>query len=184
VRSHAEDARREDRYQVPIGTSLPMIAVEGIGPKHRLSKDAGILSVRRKTSPRASARQPCYAGNGRSVAVDQRRVGGDAAVRDDDAGIGADEIAGKRGDALDHRHRRREIVALGGQPCRRFRQERQDQIARSAGGEAICPDGTRSAMPRCQAYPNGRYLAFERWSSTRAVVSAFLDFLTSHMDLE
>jgi hypothetical protein len=74
VRSRAEDARREDRYQVHIGTSLPMIAVEGIRWKYRLSKDAGIFSVRRKTSPRASARQPCYAGNGRSVAVDQQRV--------------------------------------------------------------------------------------------------------------
>jgi hypothetical protein len=114
-------------------------------------------------------------------------VCGDAAVGDVDAGIGTDEIAGKRGDALDHRHRRREIVALGAKPRRRFRQERQDQIARPIGAPAVrrsAPMGS-VAPRRCgQAYPNGRYLAFEGWSSTRAVVSAFLDFLTSHMDLE
>jgi hypothetical protein len=66
-----------------------------------------------------------------ALAVNQQRIGSNVLIDDDDAGIGADKIIGDCRDALHDRHRHREITAVGGKPCGRFRKMRQHQIAAS-----------------------------------------------------
>jgi hypothetical protein len=82
-------------------------------------------------------------------------------IDDDDAGIGADEIIGDCRDALHDRHRHREITAVGGKPCGRFRKMRQHQIAASemigsdepVGGELVNFGVNRRYVQSCADWP-------------------------------
>ena len=114
------------------GCATPITADALTGPKYRLSNDAGLVTLKRNSSPDSRRRHCCQDGSGRP-AVGRQHGGRRHAVDADDAASAAQLLRRDGAHALEQRHARRQVAALRGQRGGVWRQRGQDDAAHGQG---------------------------------------------------